>query len=347
MRSRSPSRPIAALCGTLLLPVAQLALVPTASAAGLVDPLSASKPGVDRPGYELVFSDEFSGNRLDAGALERSAALGRRLERRALRVPAHQRRAPVLRQPAQRRPRDARRRRADLRPVRVRRRAARDPRGHATPSRTRRAARATARSTRWRPSSTSCPGRCRPTTSSPEVRLLRGADQDPAHDGTFPAFWLYHQRSRAEGTQRTEIDIMENLGHAPQYIYNSAHYNTGVAVGRERHAQVPEARAVRPGLHRHRLLGRLPRLRGRLGARQGHLADRRPGRQRALRSRDGSRGALPDHQPRDGRQLDELPGLRGRSRPTRAMQHFPNGEDLATFANPALEIDYVRVYARR
>jgi len=50
----------------------------------------------------------------------------------------------------------------------------------------------------------------------------------PSHTGTFPAFWLYHQKRRWEGTQRTEIDIMENLGHAPQFIYNSFHYHTDV-----------------------------------------------------------------------------------------------------------------------
>lgn len=46
----------------------------------------------------------------------------------------------------------------------------------------------------------------------------------PSHVGTFPAFWLFHERRAWEGTQRTEIDIMENLGHAPEYVYNSFHY---------------------------------------------------------------------------------------------------------------------------
>ena len=52
----------------------------------------------------------------------------------------------------------------------------------------------------------------------------------PSHIGTFPAFWLHHQRRRWEGTRRTEIDIMENLGHAPWYIYNSFHYFNDVSV---------------------------------------------------------------------------------------------------------------------
>ena len=46
----------------------------------------------------------------------------------------------------------------------------------------------------------------------------------PAHTGTFPAFWLHHQRQRSENTQRSEIDIMENLGHAPGVVYNTFHY---------------------------------------------------------------------------------------------------------------------------
>ncbi|MFT6875121.1 MAG: hypothetical protein ACJAZF_001229, partial [Granulosicoccus sp.] len=51
----------------------------------------------------------------------------------------------------------------------------------------------------------------------------------PSHVGTFPAFWLFHNKRVWEGTQRTEIDIMENLGHAPWYIYNTAHYFKNVS----------------------------------------------------------------------------------------------------------------------
>ncbi|MFT6641322.1 MAG: hypothetical protein ACJAUZ_002326, partial [Flavobacteriaceae bacterium] len=46
----------------------------------------------------------------------------------------------------------------------------------------------------------------------------------PSHVGSFPAFWLFHENRAWEGTQRSEIDIMENLGHAPWYVYNSFHY---------------------------------------------------------------------------------------------------------------------------
>ncbi len=51
----------------------------------------------------------------------------------------------------------------------------------------------------------------------------------PSHVGTFPAFWLHHQKRAWEGTRRSEIDIMENLGHAPWYIYNSFHYYNNVS----------------------------------------------------------------------------------------------------------------------
>ncbi len=51
----------------------------------------------------------------------------------------------------------------------------------------------------------------------------------PSHVGTFPAFWLHHQKRAYEGTKRSEIDIMENLGHAPWYIYNSFHYYDNVS----------------------------------------------------------------------------------------------------------------------
>lgn len=50
----------------------------------------------------------------------------------------------------------------------------------------------------------------------------------PSHIGTFPAFWLFHQRELADRTHRSEIDIMENLGHAPWYVYNSYHYHNNV-----------------------------------------------------------------------------------------------------------------------
>lgn len=52
----------------------------------------------------------------------------------------------------------------------------------------------------------------------------------PSHVGTFPAFWLFHQRERWQQTKRTEIDIMESLGHASQFVYTSFHYFDNVTV---------------------------------------------------------------------------------------------------------------------
>ncbi len=52
----------------------------------------------------------------------------------------------------------------------------------------------------------------------------------PSHVGTFPAFWLFHQRERWQQTKRTEIDIMESLGHATRFVYTSFHYFDNVSV---------------------------------------------------------------------------------------------------------------------
>ncbi len=46
----------------------------------------------------------------------------------------------------------------------------------------------------------------------------------PGEVGAFPAFWLYAKDRSGAGGKRTEIDIMESLGHAPWYVYNSMHY---------------------------------------------------------------------------------------------------------------------------
>ncbi len=50
----------------------------------------------------------------------------------------------------------------------------------------------------------------------------------PAQNGTFPAFWLLHERLQNENTKRSEIDIFENLGHRPDRIHNTAHYFNNV-----------------------------------------------------------------------------------------------------------------------
>lgn len=168
----------------------------------------------------------------------------------------------------------------------------------------------------------------------------------PHHDGTFPAFWLHHQKRSNEGTQKTEIDIMENLGHAPQYVYNSFHYFTNVSQTRS-----GEGNFLKP----------LP---------QGQIYTGTD------YSQDYHVYAV-DWEPSkitwfiDGQKVSELSngavnheelyliinmamGGNWTNFPTSAGglgrspdQHYPNGNDLESFNNPALEIDYVRVYKRR
>ncbi len=48
----------------------------------------------------------------------------------------------------------------------------------------------------------------------------------PNVKGTFPAFWLHHQKRKSEGSRRTEIDIMENIGN-PQRLYATYHQIVG------------------------------------------------------------------------------------------------------------------------
>lgn len=50
----------------------------------------------------------------------------------------------------------------------------------------------------------------------------------PAHNGTFPAFWLLHDRFKNQNTKRFEIDIFENLGHRPDLIYTTVHHYLNV-----------------------------------------------------------------------------------------------------------------------
>lgn len=62
----------------------------------------------------------------------------------------------------------------------------------------------------------------------------------PSQTGAFPAFWLHHQRRENQNTRKNEIDIMENLGHAPWYIYNSFHYFENVSEGYSGDANSPK-----------------------------------------------------------------------------------------------------------
>jgi len=168
----------------------------------------------------------------------------------------------------------------------------------------------------------------------------------PSADGTFPAFWLHHQKRSYEGTQRTEIDIMENLGHAPHYIYNSFHYNTDVARGR-----YGTPHFIRPQPDGQIFTGTDYSLDYHVYAVEwspGYVAwfiDGQKVSEMYNSNVDHEELYLIINMAMGGNwtNFPENSGGMGRA----DDNHFPNDEDVANFADPALEIDYVRVYKRR
>jgi len=168
----------------------------------------------------------------------------------------------------------------------------------------------------------------------------------PSHVGAFPAFWLHHQKKKSEGTQRTEIDIMENLGHAPWYVYNSFHYFTNVS-----ETYSGDAHFIKPQPE------------GQIYTGTDYSADYHvyavewsPGYVAWLI--DGVKVSEMWNSNVDYEDLYLILNLAiggnwtnfpassgglGRS----SGQHFPTQNDINTFQNPALEIDYVRVYKRK
>lgn len=168
----------------------------------------------------------------------------------------------------------------------------------------------------------------------------------PSHVGSFPAFWLFHENRAWEGTQRSEIDIMENLGHAPWYIYNSFHYwkNVSTSYG-------GDATFVKPYPN-----GQI--YTGTDYSQNYHVYAVEWSPSKVVWFIDGEKVSELDHNEVNFEELylklnlaiggdwTNFPanaGGLGRS----ANQHFPNQDDLNNFNNPALEIDYVRVYKRR
>lgn len=168
----------------------------------------------------------------------------------------------------------------------------------------------------------------------------------PSHDGAFPAFWLFHNRRAWEDTQRTEIDIMENLGHAPWYIYNSAHYFKNVSS-----SNYGDANFLKP-----RPSGQV--YTGVDYSQDYHIyaVKWEPGR--VTWYIDGQQVSVLEN---DEINYEELyvklnlaMGGNWTNFPSNAgglgrasNERFPNQNDLDTFGNPALEIDYVRVYKRK
>ena len=167
----------------------------------------------------------------------------------------------------------------------------------------------------------------------------------PSHEGTFPAFWLFHEARSWEGTQRTEIDIMENLGHAPHYIYNSFHYFKNVT-----ETYSGDANFIKPSPS-----GQI--YTGTDYSQDFHVyaVEWEPGK--ITWFIDGEQVSVLEHSEVDFEDLYLMINLAmggnwtnfptnagGLGRP--GGQHFPTDQDVNNFQNPALEIDYVRVYKR-
>lgn len=168
----------------------------------------------------------------------------------------------------------------------------------------------------------------------------------PSQVGTFPAFWLHHQRRESEGTQRTEIDIMENLGHAPWYVYNSFHYFTGVSEGvtGTAHSIKPQPEGQiytgtdysedyhvysvewEPGYINYMIDGQTV----------SEVRDENAGHEELYLILNLAIGGNWTNYPSNA-------GGTGREE----GNHFPTQNDINTWSNPALEIDYVRVFERK
>ena len=168
----------------------------------------------------------------------------------------------------------------------------------------------------------------------------------PGHVGAFPAFWLHHQKKKSEGTQRTEIDIMENLGHAPWYVYNSFHYFTNVS-----ETYSGDAHFVKPQPE-----GQIYTGIDYSSDYHVYAVEWSPGYVAWLI--DGVKvsemwNANVDYEDlylilnlAIGGNWTNFPassGGLGRA----SDQHYPTQNDINNFQNPALEIDYVRVYKRK
>jgi len=167
----------------------------------------------------------------------------------------------------------------------------------------------------------------------------------PSQLGTFPAFWLHHQRREWENTQRTEIDIMENLGHAPWYVYNSFHYFTGVAegvTGTPHHVKPQPEGQIYTGIDY---------------SEDYHVysVEWEPGYINYMIDGQTVSEVWNDNANHEelyilinlaiGGNWTNYPSNAGGTGREQG-NHFPNQNDLDTWSNPALEIDYVRAWKR-
>jgi len=168
----------------------------------------------------------------------------------------------------------------------------------------------------------------------------------PGHVGAFPAFWLFHEKRAWEGTKRTEIDIMENLGHAPWYIYNSFHYfdNVSTSYGGDANflkpapsGQVYTGTDYSQDFHTYAVEWEPNRVIWYIDGQQVSVLDSDKVNFEELYVKlnlamGGNWTNFPTNSGGLGRSSD---------------QRYPTQDDLNNFNDPALEIDYVRVYKRK
>lgn len=167
----------------------------------------------------------------------------------------------------------------------------------------------------------------------------------PSHVGAFPAFWLHHQRRANENTQKTEIDIMENLGHAPHYIYNSLHYFYNVtewshgdhqSIKPQPGGQIHTGADFSQAYHTYAVEWMPGFVAWYLdGQKVSEVWDNNVDHEELYVILNLAMGGKWTNFP-------AIYGGLGRDE----NNHYPNSDDLRSFSQPALEIDYVRVYKR-
>jgi len=168
----------------------------------------------------------------------------------------------------------------------------------------------------------------------------------PGHTGAFPAFWLLHERKFAEDTQRTEIDVMENLGHSPEYIYNSFHYFKNVSdsySGDGNFLKPTPSGQVFTGIdyseefHTYAVKWDPSRITWFIDGQQvSELSSGEINYEELYVILNLAIGG-------NWTNFPESAGGLGREN----YERFPTQDDLNRFTDPSLEIDYVRVYKRR
>ncbi|MFK8083851.1 MAG: family 16 glycosylhydrolase [Granulosicoccus sp.] len=168
----------------------------------------------------------------------------------------------------------------------------------------------------------------------------------PDEVGTFPAFWLYHERPKGENTQRTEIDIMENLGHAPHYIYNTFHYYKNVTKrynGDHKQLKPRPSGQIHTGIdysddfHVYAVEWKKGKITWFIDGEQvSELNENEANHEELMLILNLAMGGNWANGRVEG-------GGMGRSSDDR----FPNREDLRNFNKPSLEIDWVRVFKRK